>query len=163
MILTQKTRLLYFGIICIFSVIGLVYFRDILLPLAYSYTFGVFVFPLYRWLNDKRVPRALSLLFITVTFLLISISLIYLFAYAAQGSVRFFEAHASELKDVKFAFYEGLKRFKLESYFLDEKGMDQVLNALQYFFFFFNELFDPFRPVFYFLCFHFFEPLSLDS
>lgn len=161
MILTQKTRLLYFGITCIFSVIGLVYFRDILLPLAYSYTFAVFVFPLYRWAHQKGAPRPINLFAITITFLFVSISMIYLFTYAAQGIVDYLEAHANDLESVKIAFYETLNRFKLESYFLDEKGMDQVLNLLQYFSFSLMNYLGLFALSFVFYVFIFLSPFRL--
>lgn len=133
MILNQKTRFLYFGILLIFSVVGLVYFRNILLPLAYSYTFAVFVFPFYKWLRRLRLYKGISVGLVTAVFLLVSVSMIYLFTFAIQGALDYVNMHNREVMEIRNSFYRLLTEFNVKQYFVDEKGMDRVLSLLQYF------------------------------
>lgn len=133
MILNQKTRFLYIGTLLVFSVLGLIYFRDILLPLAYSYTFACFVFPFYTWLSEKKVPKTFSVAIVTGFFLLVSIGLIFLFTYAIQGVIDYFNMHAGEFNALKVSFYSMLGEFNIQQYFVDEKGMNQIMSMLQYF------------------------------
>lgn len=158
MILNGKTRLLYFGILAIFSVLGLMYFKDILLPLAYSYTFAAFVFPIYSWMNKKKIPRAINVGVVTAIFLIISVGLIYLFSYAVQGSIDFLENHNEEISGVRDSFYALLGEFNVKRYFIDEKGMDRLLFMVQYFSFSIVNYFSLFVLSFIFYVFIFIAP-----
>lgn len=133
MILNRKTRLLYFGLLAVFFVLGLIYFKNILLPLAYSYSFAVFVYPLYSWLSRRRSPKVVNVAAVTLAFLLVSVTMIYLFTYSAQGWIEYLEGRRSELASLREAFYGLLERFNIKRRYVDEEGMYRVLRMLKFF------------------------------
>lgn len=133
MILTQKTRGIYFGLLLIFSVLALVYFKNILLPLAYAYTFAVFTFPFYKVMENYKIPRGFSIPLMAIAYLLLSIGGIYMVSYSVQEGVEFIESRELELLAVRDSFFDLLKKINLKEYFIAEKGMERLMSIIQYF------------------------------
>ena len=129
----KKLPYYYNGLLLVFCVVGLIYFRSILLPLAYALCFGVFVYPLYRWGRACRLPKSVNVASVSFVFLVASSLLLYLFAFSIQGWLDFFNSHGKELMGVQESFLAYLDRFNLKEYFIDQKITEHIMSILQFF------------------------------
>ena len=156
--MVKRIPFYYNGLLLVLSVIGLIYFRNILLPLAYSLCFGVFVYPFYKWGRAHKIPKGLSVLVVSLVFVFVSSMLLYLFAFAIQGWLDFFNAHGKELAVVQDSLLDYLDRFDLEEYFVDQKITEHIMSMLQFFSFSIVSYLSLFALSFIFYVFIFFAP-----